>query len=220
MLSEEILLKTFSYADKRDVIAAAHVCRHWRGIIRGPNSALLLRGLVEANYPSLLLKVESTGISYDLFLRTERLYVLADKTFRGLLSSDVKSIRESDELFGLAYEGLEPYASPTSGTTTTAIPNATGRFSESVYYDWGANWHRVSELVETREVQSVLMRCVNEVTDGYYFDTWDEGKIWPFLFNNFRHTGNGEEEALLEKFLPRSQVRELNGLPCRRPNAN
>jgi hypothetical protein len=94
----------------------------------------LLRGLVEANYPSLLLvvEVEWTGISFDLFLWIEsRLYLLADKMFHGHLSTVIKWVRESDELYGHECDGCcKPFASPTSGTSATAIPNATGHFSE------------------------------------------------------------------------------------------
>ena len=108
----------------------------------------------------------------------------------------------------------------TSGTTTTAIPNESGRFEEPVYYDWGANWGRVAELVETREVQQVLMRCVNEVSDGYYYKEWDDETIWPFLFVLQRRLSGGEQAALLKKFLTPLQVRELNYIAADRLQAN
>ena len=99
---------------------------------------------------------------------------------------------------------------PSSGTSATAMPNSSGKFVEPVYYDWGDNWDQVSELVETAEVQSILMSCVNGVTDGYYFNEWDESKIWPFLFIGHRRYGNGEHEALMKKFLLPLQIKELN----------
>jgi len=106
----------------------------------------------------------------------------------------------------------DPYAPPTSGTSVTAIPNASGCFDEPVYYDWGANWDRVSELVESEEVQLVLMDCINEVADGYYWNDWDDETIWPILFMSHRRYGNGEQDALMRRYLSPLQVKELNGM--------
>mmetsp|Transcript_12775 Transcript_12775/g.19150 ORF Transcript_12775/g.19150 Transcript_12775/m.19150 type:complete len:275 (-) Transcript_12775:172-996(-) len=106
----------------------------------------------------------------------------------------------------------DPYAPPTSGTSVTAIPNASGCFDEPVYYDWGANWDRVSELVESEEVQLVLMDCINEVADGYYWNDWDDKTIWPILFMSHRRYGNGEQDALMKRYLSPLQVKELNGM--------
>jgi len=41
MLSEEILLKTFSYMDKQEFIATAGTCRSWRNVVRDPRCASL-----------------------------------------------------------------------------------------------------------------------------------------------------------------------------------
>mmetsp|Transcript_12776 Transcript_12776/g.19151 ORF Transcript_12776/g.19151 Transcript_12776/m.19151 type:complete len:215 (-) Transcript_12776:172-816(-) len=102
----------------------------------------------------------------------------------------------------------DPYAPPTSGTSVTAIPNASGCFDEPVYYDWGANWDRVSELVESEEVQLVLMDCINEVADGYYWNDWDDKTIWPILFMSHRRYGNGEQDALMKRYLSPLQVNQ------------
>ena len=107
--------------------------------------------------------------------------------------------------------GYIPYQSPTEGTTATVVPDANGAFPQPVYYDWNANWDRVSELVSTQPVQAALERSVRDTSDGYYFDDWDEGKIWPFLFNLHRRYGNGEQDSLMREFLPREHVREMNG---------
>ena len=85
-----------------------------------------------------------------------------------------------------------------------------------MYYDWGANWGRVAELVESREVQQVLMRCVDIVSEGNYYKEWDEETIWPFLFVLQRRLGNGEQNALMKKHLSASQLRELNDIAADR----
>ena len=222
VLSEEILLKIFGNMDKCEVIAAAGSCRHWRSIIRGSH---LMRDLIELHYPSLLLlevarNLNNAGL-FDLFLRTERLRFLADETLRERLTNAAESIRESDELIGLCCDsGRDPYVSPTSGTSATAVPNASGCFDEPVYFDWRANWHRVAELVETEEVQRVLMSCIDEVADGYYYSDWDEETIWPFLFMSHRRYGNGEQDYMMNKFLSPLQVRELNGIAADQMQTN
>ena len=54
MLSEEILLKTFSYMNPTEIIAAAGTCRSWpRNMIRGPKCSSLLKNLAEKHYSSL-----------------------------------------------------------------------------------------------------------------------------------------------------------------------
>jgi len=220
MLSEEeiILLNALSYLSKREVIAIAGTCQRWRSIVRGPRFAALVRGLVEAHHPSLFEYSSTSSLNnagwFDLFVRTDGICALVEEKFRLRLSSATDGIRFEDYVFGQGDDipPRRPYASPTSGMTTTAIPNESGRFEEPVYYDWGANWGRVAELVETREVQQVLMRCVNNVSEGYYYKEWDDETIWPFLFVMQRRLGNGEQAALLKKFLTPLQVRELNDI--------
>jgi len=220
MLSEEeiILLNALSYLSKREVIATAGTCQRWRSIVRGPRFTVLVRGLVEAHHPSLLEYSSTSSLNnagwFDLFVRTDGICTVVEEKFRLRLASATDGIRESDLVFGQGDDTppRKPYAPPTSGTTTTAIPNEFGRFEEPVYYDWGANWGRVAELVESREVQQVLMRCVNEIFNGYSYKEWDEETIWPFLFVMQRRLGNGEQTALLKKFLTSLQVRELNDI--------
>ena len=151
-------------------------------------------------------------------MRIERLYPLADEIFRRNLNSGVDSVRQNNPLYGHSYPGdrRSPYESPASGTTATAIPDSTGRFVEPVYYDWGSNWDRVSELVQSQEVQTILMQCVNKVSDGYYFKHWDERTIWPFLFVSHRRCGNEATEALLYKYLTPLQLRELQNFAADR----
>ena len=222
MLSEEeiILLNALNYLSKREVIAVAGTCQRWRSIVRGPRFTALVRGLVEAHHPSLFEYSSTTSLNnagwFDLFVRTNGICALAEEKFRMCLASATEAIRENDVLFGQGDDGRKPYASPTSGTTTTAIPNESGRFEEPVYYDWGANWGRVAELVESREVQQVLMRCVDVVSEGYYYKEWDEETIWPFLFVLHRRYGNGEQSALMKKHLSASQLRELNDIAADR----
>ena len=139
-----------------------------------------------------------------------------EEKFRLRLASATDGIREHPSIIGEYDDGRKPYASPTSGTTTTSIPNEFGRFEEPVYYDWGANWGRVAELVESREVQQVLMRCVDIVSEGNYYKEWDEETIWPFLFVLQRRLGNGEQNALMKKHLSASQLRELNDIAADR----
>lgn len=139
--------------------------------------------------------------------------MLADEKRRRNLNTAAESFRgRTTDLAGvILFSSRVAYKSPTSGTTATSIPDANGRFD-----DWGANWERVSELVETQEVQQVLMRCVNEVADGYYFNDWNEETIWPFLFNSHRRYGNGEQDSLMAKHLTPSIVRELNDIAADR----
>ena len=124
MFTEEILVKIFSYTpDKRGVVASAGrgvvasagTCRHWRSIIRGPRSTALIRNLFDANYPTLLQCEAAAALNnaglFDLFLRTERLRLLAGKKLRPGLATAIKSIRESDELLNTSYApAREPYA--------------------------------------------------------------------------------------------------------------
>ena len=222
MLSEEeiILLNVLSYLSKREVIAIAGTCQRWRSIVCGPRFAALVRGLVEEHHPSLFEYSSTSSLNnagwFDLFVRTDGICALVEEKFRLRLASATDGIRFEDYVFGQLDDGRKPYASPTSGKTTTAIPNESGRFEEPVYYDWGANWSRVAELVESREVQQVLMRCVDIVSEGYYYKEWDEETIWPFLFVQHRRYGNGEQSALMKKHLSASQLRELNGIAADR----
>lgn len=220
-LSAELVLRVLSYSDGRDVAAASGTCAAWRGAVCGEASAPLWRGLVELHHVALIETVPSPSASFrgwrDLFLRAKALAARVRPAVRAGITAKAERIRECDELFeafGSEYSlsGRVPYQSPTSGTTATAVPDESGAFSTPVYYDWGANWDRVSELLLTPRVQKVLEQCVREASDGYYFGEWDETKIWPFLFNHHRRYGNGEQEALMKKFLNREQVRELNGL--------
>jgi len=216
MISEEILLKILSYTDKSEVIATAGSCRLWRSTIRGPRSVHLIRSLFQSHYPSLneaVSKLGNTGL-IDFFLRTERVRYSTGIALRRSITTTANSVRnKSEELIGLDCSGRDdPYAPPTSGTSVTAIPNASGCFDEPVYYDWGANWDRVSELVESEEVQLVLMDCINEVADGYYWNDWDDKTIWPILFMSHRRYGNGEQDALMKRYLSPLQVKELNGM--------
>ena len=225
MLSEEILLKSFSYMDPTEIILTAGTCRSWRSIIRGPKCSMLLKKFAEKHTYLPYLDVTPATLNdiewYDFFVRFQRLYSLANETLERYINTSVASIRESEDLEGqCSHCGRKPYEGPTSGTTATAIPDSTGRFTEPVYYDWGSNWGLVSELVETQEVQQILMKCVNEVTDGYYFTKWNENTIWPFLFNSHRRYGNGEQEALIAKHLSATQVRELNEISADRLLAN
>jgi hypothetical protein len=116
MFTEEILVKIFSYTpDKRGVVASAGTCRHWRSIIRGPRSTALIRNLFDANYPTLLQCEAAAALNnaglFDLFLRTERLRLLAGKKLRPDLATAIKSMRESDELLNTSYApAREPYA--------------------------------------------------------------------------------------------------------------
>ena len=71
-LPDEVLLRALTYADKRDVFAAAGTYRRWRGIIHGEKSAPLWKGLVEAYHPDLLQaasSVTSAGRTRSLGLR-------------------------------------------------------------------------------------------------------------------------------------------------------
>ena len=226
-LSEEILLNILSYtANTREVISAAGLCRSWRNVIRGSNCASLLQNLAKKQYPSLLKVTPSTlnGIEnwFDFLVRIERVCLLADEKRRRNLNNSAESFRgRTSDLVGISlYLTQQPttasYQGPTSGTTATSVPDANGRFAEPVYYDWGANWDQVAELIETEEVQQVLMRCVDEVADGYYFNDWDENTIWPFLFLSHRRYGNGEQESLLAKHLSPPLVRELNDIAADR----
>jgi hypothetical protein len=228
VLSEEILLKTFSYMDKQEVIATAGTCRSWRNIVRDPRCATCLKSIAKTHYPFLLEELEeleeATGrlnavhCWYDLLVRTDKLCLLADQTRRRHMNAEVESIRgQRDQLFGLwGGDGWRHYESPTSGTTATAIPDENGRFAEPVYYDWGANWDRVSSFVETREVQDVLMRCINEVANGYHFTEWNEETIWPFLFVSHGRYGNGEQDSLLSEHLSPLHIKELNSFAADR----
>jgi len=220
MLSEEILLKTFSYMDKQEFIATAGTCRSWRNVVRDPRCASCLKSLAETHYPPLLKatsRLNEVDCWYDLLMRIDKLCLLADETRRRNMNIEVESIRgQRDQFFGQwAGDGVA-YESPTSGTTATAIPDENGRFAEPVYYDWGANWEKVSSFVETREVQDVLMRCINEVTDGYYFNEWDENAIWPFLFVSHGRYGNGEQDGLLSEHLSSLHIKELNNFAADR----
>ena len=217
MLSEEILLRTLSYTgETRDVIAAAGTCRSWRNIIRGPKILQLIEAhYPSAHYPFLLTTTPNTPLDnvgwFNCFVRIETLCYELTKHL-GRVYTAAESIRERDDLFGQYNPDRIPYEAPTSGTTATSVPDANGHYAEPVYYDWGSNWERVSELVETQEVQQILMQCVNEVSDDYYFNEWDESKIWPFLFVGWRRYGNGEQSALINKHLSASQLREVNGI--------
>ena len=62
---------------------------------------------------------------------------MVEEKFRLRLASATDGIREHPSIIGEYDDGRKPYASPTSGTTTTSIPNEFGRFEEPVYYDWG-----------------------------------------------------------------------------------
>ena len=225
VLSEEILLKTFSYMDKQEFIATAGTCRSWRNVVRDPRCATCLKSLAKTHYPSLLEELEeATGrinevdCWYDLLVRIDKFCLLADQTRRRNMNAEVESIRgQRGEFFGqCSDDGWRHYRSPTSGTTATAIPDENGRFAEPVYYDWGANWDRVSSFVETREVQDVLMRCINEVTDGYYYTEWNEETIWPFLFVSHGRYGNGEQDGLLSEHLTPLHIKELNNFAADR----
>jgi len=226
VLSEEILLKTFSYMDKQEVIATAGTCRSWRNVVRDPRCATCLKSLAKTHYPSLLEDLEEFWSGrlnevhcwYDLLVRTDKLCLLADQTRRRKMNAEVESIRgQRDQLFGQwGDHHFRHYESPTSGTTATAIPDENGRFAEPVYYDWGANWDRVSSFVETREVQDVLMRCINEVANGYHFTEWNEETIWPFLFVSHGRYGNGEQDGLLSEHLSPLHLKELNSFAADR----
>jgi len=226
-LSEEILLKTFSYiGNTREVIAAAGTCRSWRNIVRGPKCVPFVKNLTKKHWivPSLLkatIRLNAlNGVQewFDLLVRIETLCLLADKKRRRNLNAAAESFRgRTNDLLGVSlYSGGKPYQGPTSGTTATSTPDANGRFAEPVYYDWGANWDRVSELVETKEVQEVLMSCVNEVADDYYLKDWNEETIWPFLFVSHRRYGNGEQDDLIAKHLTPSLVKDLNDIAADR----
>ncbi|KAL7555045.1 hypothetical protein ACHAWF_018703 [Thalassiosira exigua] len=216
-LSDEVLVHALTFADKRGVFAAAGACWRWREVVHGEKSVPLWKSLVEAHHPRLIAAMSSATSSgwRDAFLRTAKLTALADESQRRRVARFAESIRESEDHFVYGWCGPSighPYPSPTAGTTATATPNAHGAFSEPVYYDWGANWDRVSDLVPTQPVQDVLKKCVVEAYGGYYFCEWDEDKVWPFLFNGHRRVGNGEEHALMGKYLPHSSVSEMNGL--------
>ncbi len=223
MLSEEILLKTFSYMDKQEFIATAGTCRSWRNVVRDPRCATCLKSLAKTHYPPLL--EEATGrlhevdCWYDLLVRIDKFCLLADQMRRRNMNAEVESIRgQRDQFFGHwgAGDGWRHYVSPTSGTTATAIPDENGRFAEPVYYDWGANWDRVSSFVETREVQDVLMSCINEVANDYHFTEWNEETIWPFLFVSHGRYGNGEQDRLLSEHLSPLHIKELNNFAADR----
>lgn len=223
VLSEEILLKTFSYMDKQEFIATAGTCRSWRNVVRDPRCATCLKSLAKTHYPPLLVEEAAGRLNevdcwYDLLVRIHKFCLLADQTRRRNMNAKVESIRgQRGELFGQGGDdGWRHYRSPTSGTTATAVPDENGRFAEPVYYDWGANWDRVSSFVETREVQDVLMRCINEVTDGYYFTEWNEETIWPFLFVSHGRYGNGEQDGLLSEHLTPLHIKELNNFAADR----
>ena len=182
---------------------------------------IILKNLTKKHYPSLLKVTPATlnGVEwFGLLVRIETLCLLADEKRRRNLNAAAESFRgRTTDLAGVSLFGYGvPYKAPTSGTTSISIPDASGRFAEPVYYDWGANWERVSELVETQEVQQVLMRCVNEVADGYYFNDWNGETIWPFLFLSHRRYGNGEQDSLMAKHLTPSIVRELNDIAADR----
>lgn len=150
---------------------------------------------------------------FELLLRTEKLSDLIGNTLRARRASLADEFLKNDKVINECYEpGRPPYAAPTKGTTATTTPNSKGFYPHPVYYDWGANWERVSELVPSKVVQDVLRHCVNNAYDDYYFYEWDEKKVWPFLFVGHRRLGNCEQGALMCKHLLPSQVRALNGI--------
>lgn len=109
VLSEEILLKTFSYMDKQEFIATAGTCRSWRNVVRDPRCATCLKSLAKTHYPSLLEEVEeveeATGREvdcwYDLLVRIDKFCLFADQTRRRNMDAEVESIRgQRDQLFG------------------------------------------------------------------------------------------------------------------------
>ena len=133
MLSEEILLKSFSYMDPTEIILTAGTCR-WRSIIRGPKCSMLLKKFADKHTYLPYIDVTQATLNdiewYDFFVRFQRLYSLANETLERYINTSIASIRESEDLEGQCSCGRKPYEGPTSGTTATAIPDENGRFAE------------------------------------------------------------------------------------------
>ena len=126
----------------------------------------------------------------------------------------LESIRTSRAPYGCVYDGdssrRHPFSPPAEGTTATAEPDASGKFSAPVYFSWGENWERVEALMRTPEMQAVLKHCVDEAADGYYFYDWSKEMIFPLWCTGHRRLGNDEQDALLAAVLPEDFVRDQN----------
>ena len=120
-----------------------------------------------------------------------------------------EDIRKSPFLVNTDDSIGDPYPSPITGTTAFCFPDERGVYYEPVYYDWGANWDFVKHLVPGTEVQNALCLSLKNC-DEYYFTAYDKKTIWPWLFNHHRRYGNGEQDCLMNQFLPPETIRKFN----------
>ena len=110
-----------------------------------------------------------------------------------------------------------PFRSLTSGTTATSPAMLhDGVFSRPVYYDWGANFEKVLEIITHPEVQESLkvsiIQASKEPSTGYYgYAELDKRTIWPFLFCLDVRRNCVVKAGLKKNFLSKDIVKQCNG---------
>jgi hypothetical protein len=115
-----------------------------------------------------------------------------------------------------------------SGTTATEVPDARGRYSSPVYFDWHAEWPRVRRLFETAETQRLLNVAITHArgllcyemlqTNGELSLTDVNSEIkpyelqrkWPYFHLGYDRNGEGEQDKMVCELLTDTHCAEVD----------
>lgn len=150
---------------------------------------------------------EPPSFDRDLVLASERMIVSGTNSLRREMKQKINKVRYRATFYGSEQTDdrqADALLPPTKGTTATFPLRSRGRYIMPVYYDWEANWEKVSALVQGEVVQRVLKRCLKKPGDRYRFHDFDSDTIWPFYFNCFQDEDQFRIDGLIDAVAPKA----------------